>query len=113
VDIEFDKFLQDISWLVTDALYNPLWEIELENYNSIETSKFSTFESCVPEKVPLLFTICDKNSNGLCCDLDSSYILPSGDKGYIVYLDGVLVGAQKFPMGSKQELFLGLVGHPV
>jgi hypothetical protein len=104
VEIEFDNSPEDISWSVTNSLHQSLWNIDFVNYKENVNSMVATFISCVPKTGPLFFTIRDRKSDGLCCNLDSSFFLPAGNRGYSVYLDNVLVGARNFSMGSKQDL---------
>jgi hypothetical protein len=105
VDIEFDNYPEDISWNVTNNMEKILWNVDFENFKR-ESLNPSSFQTCVPKTGPLYFTIRDKRLNGLCCDSPSIFLVPSGNHGYSIYLDNELVGARKFPMGSKQELVL-------
>jgi hypothetical protein len=103
VAIEFDNFPQHISWNVINEFGNILWSIDFGNYVQDQSEKPS-FHGCLPKTGPLFFTILDRQQDGLCCESDSEYFLPSANNGYEVYLDDTLVAVRQFPIGSKQEL---------
>jgi hypothetical protein len=106
LEIELDEHPEDIVCIVFDEEGSIVWKRDFENCDSKDDAK-ATFESCVPLEGPLLFTINDKQQNGLlCCNTDSAFFLPDGARGYDVYLGGELVGSRIFPMGSLQELDL-------
>jgi hypothetical protein len=105
IDIEFDNYPADISWSVTNNYDQIVWNIDFENFSG-KSSNYSSFQTCVPKYGPLYFTIRDRRLNGLCCDSPSIFLVPSGNHGYSIFLDNDLVGARKFPMGSKHDLVL-------
>jgi hypothetical protein len=104
VEIEFDNFPQDIEFTVSGLQKKTLWKLDFQNSVELKNQKAS-FQSCVPNSGPLFFSIRDRKQNGLCCNTPTDqFFLPSGNRGYNVYLDDVLVGSRRFTFGSKQEL---------
>jgi hypothetical protein len=85
VEIEFDNFPGDNELLVTDDMGNTLWYIDFR-YHIKGDEIISHFQSCVPKTGPLHFKISDRKHDGLCCEADTGYFLPTGNRGYKVYL---------------------------
>lgn len=102
-EIEFDKHPSDINVTLVDETGRLVWNLDFSDY-VLTQNPVPTFEACVPKEGPLFFSILDGNQDGLCCNSDSGFFLPSDSRGYAVYLDDELLGRREFPFGSRQDL---------